>query len=125
MLLVISILGIFAILLIILQRCSKKFPKKIKLVIRHGGNQDIDEFKNNNFIELLVLESDTILAVKKELQNQINYSPEPANQHLKLAPFGRRLSNNLNISRLIELYKCYHHESLGNECTLFIVIDNF
>jgi len=81
-----------------------------EIQIRHGGNQQIDEFymedggvvdySKKQFITLHVGKSKTILDVKKELINNIKYLQNTRGIHLRLVPFGDSLHNDRLLSKL-------------------------
>jgi len=81
-----------------------------EIQIRHGGNQQIDEFymedggivdySKKQFITLHVGKSKTILDVKKELINNIKYLQNTRGIRLRLTAFGDSLQNDALLSEL-------------------------
>ena len=76
---------------------AKKNQKKIKIVLRHAGNQQIPEFYNNNFqhkksISFEVSENAMSIAeVKNEIGKRVKYADRSIS--LFLYPFGKKLLN--------------------------------
>ena len=107
--------------LIILIRRIKKYEKKIKIEIRHGGNQEIPEFYSytgKQSITFEISEESTIGEVKDEIGKQVKYVDRLS--LLFTAPFGKKLPNIKNIKE-VQSDQGKSSETL----ILFIVIPNY
>lgn len=75
---------------------KKENQKKIKIVLRHAGNQPIPEFYTNNFqttksISIEVSENSSIAEVKDKIAKKVKYADRTSS--LFVAPFGELLQN--------------------------------
>jgi len=96
---------------------TKEKRKKINIVLRHAGNQQIPEFYdthgNKKCITFEISEDSTIAEVKDEIAERVKYTDRTISLFKK--PFGKKLSNSTNII-------CFHDTE---PLYLYIVIPNY
>jgi len=96
---------------------TKENRKKINIVLRHAGNQQIPEFYdtlgNKKCITFEISEDSTIAEVKDEIAERVKYTDRTISLFKK--PFGKKLSNSTNII-------CFHDTE---PLYLYIVIPNY
>ena len=112
---------------------AKKNQKKIKIVLRHAGNQEIPEFYNNNFqdkksISFEVSENASIAEIKDEIAKRVKYADRSIS--LFLYPFGKKLLNTANIKILLTRQPPHPNRlrfpsDIDDPLYLYIVIPNY
>jgi hypothetical protein len=112
---------------------AKKNQKKIKIVLRHAGNQQIPEFYDNDFqqkksISFEVSEAMSIAEVMDEIAKRVKYTDRSIS--LFTGPFGKKLLNTTNIKILLDQQHRHQNRLRGtSNCSdplyLYIAIPNY
>jgi len=112
---------------------AKKNQKKIKIVLRHAGNQQIPEFYDNDFqqkksISFEVSEAMSIAEVMDEITKRVKYTDRSIS--LFTGPFGKKLLNTTNIKILLDQQHRHQNRLRGtSNCSdplyLYIAIPNY
>ena len=103
------------------------YLKMVNVIVRHGGNQDIPEFKDGKSMRVMMNINSSILCLKEYLAARIK-NVKPEHIKLKTAVFGRDLDDKATLE---QAWKWQNNRNLSKDINvienlpLFIVIPGY